>query len=426
MPNNIEKIFNVAMLFYTTSAIMPFIADDTGAFAYGNPVAFMVQAAFYLVAFCFIALHRRTVMRGAWNAKWILLLVLIAVTSTAWSQDPLFTLRRSAVLLATTAFGIYFGSRFTVPQQLRLLGWTCALLLFTSLFMALVFPRYGVDHRLFPGAWVGDFSHKNILAKVMVLSVLVFHFLRKSVPSWLRWLGIGAALCLLALSRSASGPLVLVAMIVVLLVTTLVRLRFTFSIPTLIVASLLVAGTVSVVGTTKANVFRLLRRNSTLTGRTDVWKGVLHSIAKRPVLGYGYDAFWTTVPGEASSVFQEIGWYPSHAHNGFLNVTLELGIVGVSIFLASYTVLWHRVLRLMRKTTDVIPIWLWTYLAFIFFYNLDEGPILAQNNVFWILYTSTAVSISLYASVPFGRRAIDLASPKETLCSSIPPFSSSF
>jgi hypothetical protein len=47
-------------------------------------------------------------------------------------------------------------------------------------------------------------------------------------------------------------------------------------------------------------------------------------------------------------------------------------------------------------------------------YNLTESAILVQNNIFWILYTSTAVCISLYASAPPGRRVVDLARPKET------------
>ena len=43
-----------------------------------------------------------------------------------------------------------------------------------------------------------------------------------------------------------------------------------------------------------------------------------------------------------------------------------------------------------------MAIWLCTYLAFILFYNLTEGPVLSQNNISWVLYVSTAVSLALY------------------------------
>src|ERR1019366_5180960 len=94
----IEKIFTIAMLFYTTMALAHFIGGGSGdnMRTDGNLLAFTIQAALYLMAFLFIALRWRMALRGAWNAKWILLLVLVAVASTVWSQHPLFPLRRSA------------------------------------------------------------------------------------------------------------------------------------------------------------------------------------------------------------------------------------------------------------------------------------------------------------------------------------------
>ena len=210
MLKQIEKIFAVAMLFYATGALLHDLLATAPSSLPGedfHPLAFAVQAAFYTVAFFFIVLHWRTVLRGAWNAKWILLLVLVPVASTVWSQHPLVTLKRSIVMLATTAFGIYFGSRFTVPQQLRLLGCTCALIVFTSFFMAIFLPQYGIDHLFFPGAWLGAFSHKNALGSAMVLSVLVFHFSGRRLPGWIRWLGTAAALCPLIFPGHYPGPL---------------------------------------------------------------------------------------------------------------------------------------------------------------------------------------------------------------------------
>jgi O-antigen ligase len=415
MLKQIEKIFTVAMLFYATRAILPFIAGDAGDFARagGNPLAFAVQTAFYLVTFCFIALHWRTVLRGAWNAKWILLLVLVAVASTAWSQHPLFTLRRSAVMFATTAFGIYFGSRFTVPEQLRLLGWTCALIVFASFFIAIFLPQYGVDHVWSFGAWQGAFPQKNYLARVMVLSVLVFYLARPPASWWVRWVGIAGALSLLVLSKSITGIVVFVVMVSTLPLYRLVRSKLTYAIPVITVISLAAVGSGFLIYMSLPSLLGMLQREPTLTGRTELWHAILFSIAKRPWLGYGFNAFWMS-EGESSMVLQQVNWYAKDAHNGFLGVALDVGICGLSILLAGYVVLWRRALGLMRKTTGVVPIWLCTYLAFMFVYNMTESAILVQNNIFWILYTSTAVCVSLYTPVSSGRLVVDLARPKET------------
>jgi len=414
MLKQLEKIFTVAMLYYATRAILPFITGygDDFARAEGTPLAFTVQTAFYLVAFCFIVLHWRTVLRGAWNAKWILLLVLVAFASTVWSQHPLFTLRRSAVMLATTAFGIYFGSRFTAPQQLRLLGWTCALIVFTSFFIAIFLPQYGVDHLWSNGAWQGAFPTKNILARATVLSVFVFYFARPPVGWGVRWVGITAALCLLVLSKSITGIVVFAVMVATLPLYRLVRSKLTFAIPVSIVVGLAALGLGLVFYMRLPALLGMFQRDTTLTGRTELWHAILLSIAKRPWLGYGFNAFWMA-EGESSTVLQQVDWFVRDAHNGFLGVTLDVGLLGLSILLAGYLVFWRRALRLMRRIPGIVPIWLCTYLAFMLVYNLTETAILVQNNIFWILYVSTAVCVSLYAPVKASRLALTLKRPKE-------------
>ena len=81
-------------------------------------------------------------------------------------------------------------------------------------------------------------------------------------------------------------------------------------------------------------------RNLTLTGRTGVWAIVIEKIMARPLLGYGYGAFWTT---EGEAVQQYVGtWAPHHAHDGYLNVCLDLGVVGISMILVVILAGWWR------------------------------------------------------------------------------------
>ncbi len=282
--SQIEKIFTVAMLFYSTQALLHFMGGESDdiAQASGNHLAFAMQAAFYLVAFFFITLRWKKFISTALSARWIVLLVLFAATSTAWSQHPAITLRRSTVMLASTAFGIYFGSRFTVPQQLRLLGWACALVVFTSFFMGIFLPQHGIDHLWTPGAWIGVFSQKNSLARAMVLSALVFYFARPPLGRWVGWLAIAAAVCLLVLSKSATGIVVLALLAAILPFYRLVRARITFALPVFILAGVGAIAAGFLYYSVLPSVLGVLHRDSTLTGRTEVWHAILLSIAKRP------------------------------------------------------------------------------------------------------------------------------------------------
>ena len=389
-----EKVFSVVMLFYTTQAVLPFfvVEDDPLSPRQTAPIDLAIKAALYSVAFCFIAIHWRSVIEGVRNIKWLVALVVLAVASTAWSQDPSFTFRTSVSLVATTAFGVYFGTRYTVPQQLRLLAWTCSLLVSLSFFFAIFLPKYGIRHDA-QGAWQGVFIYKNWLAKAMVLAVPVFLFVRPKRFNSLRWLGVAASFALLFLSRSATGMVVCVAIIATLVLCRLVGARDAVTVPFLALG-LIVVGLLLFQNLTVAAALQAVGRSPDLTGRTELWSAVLLSIFRRPWLGYGFSEFWQGTHGEAASVLRTIEWLPGSAHNGFLDVVLQLGALGLITFGAGYLVFCRRALDLVSRVPGSVSAWLCTYLLFVLLYNLTESPLLMQHSIYWVLYTSTAVSLS--------------------------------
>jgi O-antigen ligase len=394
----IEKIFTVAMLFYATGALLILVVDgsavSTGSSPLpGNSLALVLQIAFYSAAFCFIAFGWRNFVHAAWGAQWIIMLSMLAASSAVWSQDPEFTLRRSAVLLATTAFGVYFGSRYTITEQLRLLAWTCALVVVSSYAFGLFLPKYGVDHLAHPGDWQGVFVQKNSLARAMVFSALVFYFVRPAAWARFRWLGLAGSIGLLVLSRSVTGIVVFAVIIAILPFYGLIRNKLTVVVPVGIAVGLLLVVGVPLIGAYGQELLPILHRSSTLTGRTDLWHAVLFSAAKHPWLGYGFNTFWMGMRGESASVMLQVDWFPKHSHNGFLDLVLDLGVVGLVTFLAGYLSLWSKALRLISRAAGPNPAWVCTYLCFMFIYNLTESSILVQNNLFWILYVSTAATL---------------------------------
>jgi O-antigen ligase len=401
MSKILEKTFTVAMLFYTTGAFLPFLtARLSGYSGLGpNAVVFAIQGMFYAIAFCFIAARWQIVFQGAWNAKWILALLMIAFVSTAWSQDPMITLRRAAVLCATTAFGIYFATRFDVPDQLRLLAWTCGLVICASFLCAIFLPQYGIDHTFHYGDWQGAFYQKNMLARAMVLATLVFLFVRFQSGNALRWIGLAGSLTLLGLSRSVSGIIVFGIILVSWPLYSLFRTKFTFAVPVITVIFTVLAASAAIAYQALPTLLEMMNRDEGLTGRIDLWDAVWLSISRRPWLGYGFDAFWQGMQGESANILTAIGWTPAYAHNGFLDLVLGLGFIGLAVFAIGYLALWRRALTLVSKVPGPSATWLCMYLAFMLFYNLTEGPVVSQNNITWVLYVATAVSLALYLPV---------------------------
>ena len=63
-----------------------------------------------------------------------------------------------------------------------------------------------------------------------------------------------------------------------------------------------------------------------------IWSFVPESIAKRPLLGYGFYAFWLGMKGESARLIVGTHWIFGYAHNGILEIWLQLGLVGVVVF----------------------------------------------------------------------------------------------
>ena len=370
----LEKAFTVAMLFYTTGATLPYITARFNGYGWLTPssIELGVQSVFYAAALCLIAIRWRSVFQGACNAKWIIALLVFAFLSSGWSQDPAITLRRASALCVTTAFGVYFATQFDVPKQLQLLAWACALVVCASFLFALFLPRFGIDRTLHYGDWQGAFNQKNMLARAMVLATLVFVFVRFRAGFLLRWMGIAASFSLLVLSRSITGVIVFAIILASLPLYRLFRTRLSFAIPVLVAA---LAAACTAIG---------------------LGYSTLPAISKRLWLGYGFNAFWQGMKGESGYVLVAVGWAPKYAHNGFLDLVLDLGVLGLLVFAIGYLTFWRQAIVFVTRAPSRVAIWLCTYLAFILFYNLTEGPVLSQNNISWVLYVSTAVSLALY------------------------------
>ncbi|HLY62255.1 MAG TPA: O-antigen ligase family protein [Terriglobia bacterium] len=396
----IEKLFAVTMLLYTSAALLPFVAGPNTplSMAEGSLIAIGIQVGLYCVTLFFIATRWQSFLHGALKIKWIALLLAIAVASTSWSQDPSLTLRRSALLIATTAFGIYFATRFEISEQLQLLAWTLGVVIVLSFLFGIFLPEYGIDSSAHFGDWQGVFSQKNALARAMVLSILVFLFARPGFHRSTRWVGFFASISLLILSRSLSGLIIFILLLGTLPLFKLLRTRVTLAIPVGLTLCAMLAASARFLGPSLPDFFEFVNRSSTLTGRTDIWSAVLISISKRPILGYGFDAFWLGLRGESANVLLSVHWMALHGHNGFLDLWLDLGAVGFATFVVGYLLLWRRALRVLRSSGDSASVWLCIYLAFTLLYNLTESALVRENTIYWVLYTSTAVSIFLHKS----------------------------
>ncbi|MBI4782350.1 MAG: O-antigen ligase family protein [Oscillatoriophycideae cyanobacterium NC_groundwater_1537_Pr4_S-0.65um_50_18] len=397
-----EKIFVVIVVLFYSKAFADFI-PETHPFA---PFKEVLAYAGFAVTLFLITRRWKKVACIVLKEKLLWILVALVIASISWSDLPLETLNRVMPLLRVTMFGIYFATRFSIKEQMQLLAWMFGAAAILSILFAVALPQYGIvglgfisnmEDIVHTGTWRGIYVHKTILGTMMALGSLVFMFC-SIVTSRFRWVMlIGAGLCLAVLLISTTKGALAILLIVLILLPFCRALRwnFTIAVPFFILVTL-IGGVLVVLLTVNAEqALGSLGRDVTLTGRTDYWPLMLNKIWERPWLGYGYKTFWVGGwKGEPADIWRFLapGNEPPHAHNGFLNLWFDIGLLGLVVFTVGFIVNYLRAIawvRITKTAEGFVPI---AYLSFLFLVNLTESFLL-EPELFWMLYVSLILSM---------------------------------
>ena len=345
--------------------------------------------------------HVRAVAAAAMTTPALTFLVVAASVSLFWSISPEDTARRSLALLMTTAFGFYLGSRFELITQLRLVAGALSAATVLGLAVGLVAPDLGVMHIAHPGAWRGVFANKNQFGHVAALNCVALIALLMGGQRHALWLGAGAlvALIAVALSESLTAWTIVAAVALVNGFVLIARIPTSLRLAGCVFLSGLVIIAILVGGQFAAEILSYFARDATLSGRTFIWHEAMALIEARPVLGYGYGALWTEDSRPIFEIRQAVGWATPNAHNGYLDLWLQLGLFGVLLFTLSLARP-VRVLVRKRAHSALLVYWSSAFIILFMLRNLVESTILYQNDVTWVLYTALAATSARSGIMP--------------------------
>ena len=397
-----EALFAALGLFLFSGALVPLLLAESGVSLSpdeGNVVLRSIYTSIYAGSIFLVLARWRATLLVAARSIPTMALVGLAILSVAWSAAPDLTLRRSFALLGTTAFGVLLASRYDTRALLRLLAFTLGVAAVMSVAFSVGLPSYGLDKGDHAGAWRGIYPQKNGLGQTMVLATVVFILLRPLLAGRARLLAAGMAVlttALVLLSTSKTALTALLALLVLSWLYRTLRLHFTIAVPLLIAVVLVGSGAALWLVGNSETVLVALGKDPTLTGRTPMWDAITASIAARPWLGYGYSAFWMGWRGPSASVIEVIEWNTPHAHNGYLDVCLQVGLVGFVLFLAGLLAALPRAIAALRATATTEGIWPIVFLSYMVLYNFTETTLLQQNNIYWVLFVSTLCSGALH------------------------------
>jgi O-antigen ligase len=157
------------------------------------------------------------------------------------------------------------------------------------------------------------------------------------------------------------------------------------------------------------NLLDFFGRDASLSGRTEIWSGLWLSIVKRPLLGYGYAAFWEGLNGESANAILAAHWVFSYAHNGLIEIALQLGMAGVVVFFITLINAFKDGWFCLRYGRTSGVEWYVGLLLLTCMYNVDEETLLFPKDLLSILYIVACSGLAVQAQ----RIRRELSTPTE-------------
>ncbi|MGF1522989.1 MAG: O-antigen ligase family protein [Leptolyngbyaceae cyanobacterium] len=325
------------------------------------------------------------------------LVLALLLLSTLWSELPWVTFINSSIFVFLSIIGAHVGAEYNLSQISSLFRWGSQVVILLSLFVGMFLPQIGIQDKGLRGV----LDHPNPLGIYAVIHLLLWliNYLDPTVKNkFFSLFSIFSSLAVILLTNSASSLFQLMLLACVLFCSTIL-VKFSGNKSMVLLNIIFCAATfLSIFVAYNADtILTLFGRDLTLTGRTEFWPQLLQLIAEKPLLGYGFWGFWANPSGPAATV-GTANFQPVHAHNGFLDAALSIGIVGLIAIILSITrsVVWgFRLLRRDRYQT-VIPLLL---SLFIITSNLTESRLFKVDFV-WFYYAVVVTRINVAQKNP--------------------------
>jgi exopolysaccharide production protein ExoQ len=379
----------------------------------GNPLDRIISSGLILMAIGILV--SRSFKWDAFFANNLALTAFLcfALMSVLWSDYPFITFKRWFRDLGNYLIILI---PLSDPRPLEAVGTLIRrlfyLLIPLSVLLVKYFPNIGRQYDEWTGVamYTGPTTGKNMLGVLCLISGLFFFW-----DTLTRWSNhrerrtkriilinvafIGMTLWLLKIADSATSRVCLVIGCLVIATAYTKAAKRNPALVTWLVPGGICLYMALVFGfglDINAQLARALGRDPTLTDRTKIW-GFLLSMKISPLFGTGYESFW--LGPRLQWFWQNAGLgHINEAHNGFLEVYLNLGIIGLSLLgwflIASFRTICRRLRRL--SSFGSLSLALWTILLF---YSITEVGF--RSGLMWLTFLLGATAVPKRTSVGF-------------------------
>ncbi|ATQ68358.1 O-antigen ligase family protein [Methylosinus trichosporium] len=330
------------------------------------------------------------------------------------SADPSTSVKRVVMQICAS---ICCLALFLLPRDraelARLAGFVALVIVGLSYFGVLFMPDLSIHQATdigepqLAGDWRGIFGHKNISSAMFSILSFIGLFVLRAGRKAEGWLIFGLSLVFVFASGGKSSTAICLTTIVLSFAAARIRNAALWWIIVITPLALLtVFGLGGVVFPQLKALTAALPVDASFTGRIDIWTMAVPKALEKPIFGHGLGAFWNTAElrfgGDDTNVW---AGNAAHAHNGYLDAVLALGLPGLLLLFAAMIVQPARDLRrvLARGDEPALALMFLQIWMFSLYLNALETIYLDRANPSWIAFLFAVFGIRYLAQFKIRR-----------------------
>ena len=368
--------------FYGTAVPFRPRVEEVEEMGSSNVLNQVIYSSLFLSSFICLFAKRFQVYAILQKEKILILFLFWCIASIAWSIDPTTTAKR--VFRTVTLFSVTLSLLAHVTSTKELLKYIKPILylyVFSSVAVCLTIPG-AIDPQFH--TWRGFTGHKNILGHDSVICIFLSFFIFRREERYGKIIAATSLTFSIALLFGSGSVTSITSFLAVsgigsvFLVDKIFKpigLGRTVSIAIFLAIVGLVASILFFASGIVETLTNFAGKDVTFSGRTDLWAAMMYEISKHPYLGAGYQAFWSLDNPSALWLYEVFIWLPRQAHNGYIDILNELGLIGFVIFLFSLIKYFFSI----KKLREPHP-WKWLIIATLII-NLQESTLFRPGHL---------------------------------------------
>ena len=327
---------------------------------------------------------------------WMIVLYLFALLSMMWAVYSLVSFKRWIMIFGHLLM-VYLVFNHEDNQKAfeHLLRRYFFIITTLSLLLVKFFKNLGFERTVHgTKVWAGVMTHKNELGAACALAIIfaIWRFIKNK-----NWTIMFEAVVLLIsfylMIRSGSATAIILALLGILLLFVVSKydinkIKKLFAVYVIAFILIMIIWQ-DFFSNTLTSLFSALGRETTLTGRIPMWRDLIKMGSKHFWLGCGYENFWLT---NFSQVWSKYSFRPNQAHNGYIEIFLNLGLIGFILFMIYLINGFRKVIGLMEGDKGFYGL-IMVYVIMILFNNITEAFFLKPNLEWFLLLYMGVVGI---------------------------------